>query len=533
MMVLTACGGAARFRAERAGNGTAVVSQRGAVVATSAIAVGQGAYDLRLHFDVPRAQLVEWSVACPGADSTGSVGEPFEAYRTRRIAQLKADREHEAQTAGAVTNALVGAFAPRVSASSQNGPVRTDVTVDPGAAAGTAVAGSIDQGAIELPPGDVGAGPVETVVHMVTNAAGTCTVTAVADDPNVLGRFDLVHIRDLEAEARAKDAASATASLQARASIRAQLVAAGGDPGKRERDRQAEAEAGATVRAHAEAELEIQNAHAEAELRVRRESEARQLRVAMEVRARWRVLLVSWGADVEYRAKLRAAEEARVRAEAELEARRLRIAMEIRARWRLLLISWGADVEYRQHQIDRANAAVAEHDRQVALLVAERERREAMMLELSMRARTQLRGYLVAIGARERPPMPPAPPENPGAAPFSGATWVAGRWSWSGSVWVWSAGGWSDTSGGFGETGGDVAVQPVVVDAPVVEVPVVDAPVVTTSTTVIGPVIRDHRTVTVRPAGEPPHHEPVVRDHRSSSPPSDRSSEKSKVRDHR
>ena len=538
MMVLTACGGAARFRAEHAGNGTAVVSQRGAVVATSAIAVGQGAYDLRLHFDVPRAQLVEWSVACPGAESTGSVGEPFEAYRARRVAQLKADREHEAQTAGAVTNALVGAFAPRVSASSQNGPVRTDVTVDPGAAAGTAVAGSIDQGGIELAPGDVGAGPIETVVHMVTNAAGNCTVTAVADDPNVLGRFDLVHIRDLEAEARAKDAASATASMQARASISAKLVAEGGDPGKRERDRQAaHAHAAAELEiqsAHAEAELRVQQqrdaelaAHAEAELRVRREYEARQLRVAMEVRARWRLLLVSWGADVEYRAKLRAAEEARVRAEAELEERRLRIAMEVRARWRLLLISWGADGEYRQHQIDRANAAVAEHDRQVALLVAERERREAMMLELSMRARTQLRGYLVAIGARERPPMPPAPRENPGAAPFSGATWVAGRWSWSGSVWVWSAGGWSDTSGGFGETGGDVAVQPVVVDAPVVEVPVVDAPVVTTTTTVIGPVVRDHRTVTVR---QPEHHEPVVRDHRSSSPPP---SDKPKVRDHR
>ena len=559
MVLLTACGGAARFRAEHAGTGVAVVSQRGAVVAAGApIAVGQGAYDLRLHFDVPRAQLVEWSVACPGAESTGSVGEPFEAYRTRRLAQLKADRERDAQTAGAVTNALVGAFAPRVTASAQNGPVRTDVSVEPGAAAGTAVASSIDQGSIELPPGDYGAGPIETVVHVVTNAPGSCTVTAVADDPNVLGRFDLVHIRDLEAEAHARDAAIVTASAQARTAMTAQLVAEGGDVTKREREREAaaraEAEAGAAARARAEASLEVEHAHVEAELRLqhehdaevaahaelefraRRAMEARQLQIAMEVRARWRVLLVSWGADVEYRARMRAEEEARVRAAAELDARRIRIAMEVRARWRLLLISWGADAEYQRHQIERANEAAAEHDRQVALLVAERQRREAMMLEMSMRARTQLRGYLVAIGARERPPMPPAPPENPGAAPFSGATWVAGRWSWSGTVWEWSAGGWTDTSGGFGATGGDVAVQPVVVEAPVVETvveaPVVVAPVPTvTTTTVIVPtgVVRDHRTtITVTPAHHE-HHEPVIRDHRTSSPPA----EKSKVRDHR
>ncbi|MEP6860991.1 MAG: hypothetical protein ABJE66_10245 [Deltaproteobacteria bacterium] len=560
MVLLTACGGAARFRAEHVGTGIAVVSQRGAVVAAGApIAVGQGAYDLRLHFDVPRAQLVEWAVACPGADSTGSVGEPFEAYRTRRLAQLKADRERDAQTAGAVTNALVGAFAPRVTATSESGPVRTDVSVSPGAAAGTAVAASIDQGSLDLPPGDHGAGPIETVVHVVTTAPGSCTVTAVADDPNVLGRFDLVHIRDLEAEAHARDAAIVMASAQARTAMTAVLVADGADVTKRQREREAaahaEAEAGAAARAHAEAELEIENAHAEAELRVehdheaevaahaelelraRRSYEERQLRIAMEVRARWRMLLVSWGADVEYRARLRAEEEARVRAAAELDARRIRIAMEVRARWRLLLISWGADAEFQRHQIERANAEVAEHDRQVALLVAERQRREAMMLEITMRARTQLRGYLVAIGARERPPMPPMPPENPGAAPFAGATWVAGRWSWSGTVWEWSAGGWTDTSGGFGATGGDVAVQPVLVDSPVVETiveaPVVVGPVPTVTTVIVptGTVVRDHRsTISVTPAHEhhAPSSTPTVRDHRTSSPPPDK-----KVRDHR
>ncbi|MEO6777122.1 MAG: hypothetical protein ABI467_29610 [Kofleriaceae bacterium] len=485
MVLLTACG-TARFRAEHAGTGIAVVSQRGAPIAAGApIAVGQGAYDLRLHFEVPRAQLVEWAVTCPGADSTGSAGEPFEAYRARRLAQLEADRERDAQTAGAVTNALVGAFAPTVSAAATNGPVRTDVTVSPGAAAGTAVAASIDSRQVELPPGDVGAGPLETVVHVVASAPGTCTVTAVADDPDVLGRFELVHIRDLEAEAHARDAAIASASVQTRAAVTAQLVAFGGDPARRQREREvaarAEAEAGAAAHAHAEAELRVQHArdaeiaaHAELDLRARREVEQRQLRIAMEVRARWRVLL----------------------------------------------ISWGADAEYRLHLEQREQAAQAEHARRLALLVAERERREAMMLDLSLRARLQLRAQLVAFGARERPPMPPLPPEQPGAAPFSGAVWVAGQWAWSGTAWEWSAGGWSDPSSGFGEAGGD-AVQAVVVDAPVV----VEAPGVTT--TVVIPAspgsqgVRDHRgTFTL----------PSVRDHRTSSPPP---ANDKKVRDHR
>ena len=112
VVVVSACGGA-RFRAEHAGNGIALVTPRGAPAAPSAgIPVGQGAYDVRLHFDVPRAQLVEWQVQCPGAESQGSLGEPFEAYRTRRLAQLKTERERDRQTAGAVTSILVGAIAP-------------------------------------------------------------------------------------------------------------------------------------------------------------------------------------------------------------------------------------------------------------------------------------------------------------------------------------------------------------------------------------------------------------------------------------
>lgn len=564
LVLVSACGGA-RFRAEHAGNGIALVTPRGAPAAPSAgIPVGQGAYDVRLHFDMPRAQLVEWQVQCPGAESQGSLGEPFEAYRTRRLAQLKADRERDRQTAGAVTSILVGAIAPNVSAHGQSGPVRADAQVSGqavGDAAGTAVANSIDMN-VELAPGDVGGGPVETVVHVMTTAPGACVVTAVADDPNVGGRFELVHIRDLEAEARMRDFAIDNADSHARAALTTQLVAFGGDPALRQRQRDAaaqaraaaEAKAGAEASARAEASLVIErqheaeaNARAEASLVIERRHaaatvslEQRQLRIAYEVRARYRLLLISWGADVEFRAHMRAQAE-------EFDARRLRIAMEVRARWRVLLISWGADLEYRAKLEARARI---EHDRRIAELAAadaELARRQALTLDLAMHARIEMRAYLVAMGARERPPMPALRAEVAGSAPFDGATWIAGRWTWTGVEWSWSAGGWTDQSVTFGASGGEVPVQS---DAPptiIVETPppvVVDAPVITTTVSIPVPtiVVHDHRTVSAPP---PSRSTPPVRDHRSSPPASTAlpvrdhraspppSSDKPKVRDHR
>ncbi|MEO8846882.1 MAG: hypothetical protein ABI591_05605 [Kofleriaceae bacterium] len=552
LVLVSACGGA-RFRAEHAGNGVALVTPRGAPAAPSAgIPVGQGAYDVHLHFDMPRAQLVEWHVQCPGTESQGSLGEPFEAYRTRRLAQLKAERERDRQTAGAVTSLLVGAIAPNVSAQGQAGPVRADAQVSGqvvGDAAGTAVANSIDM-KVELAPGDVGGGPVETVVHVVTTAPGACVVSAVADDPNVGGRFELVHIRDLEAEARTRDVAIDHADIHARAVLTTQLVAFGGDPALRQKQRDAaaqahaaaEAKAGAEASARAEASLVIErqheaeaNAHAEASLVIERqhaaaalELEQRQLRIAMDVRVRWRLLLISWGAEVDYRARMRAQA-------GELEARRLRIAMEVRARWRVLLISWGADVEYRAKLEARARI---EHDRRIAELAAadaELARRQALAIDLAMRARIEMRAYLVAMGARERPPMPELRTEIAGTAPFDGATWIAGHWTWTGVEWSWSAGGWTDRSVTFGESGGEAPVQGEAPAMIVVETPppvVVDAPVITTTVSMPTIVVHDHRTVTAPPPPVRDHRtvSAPVRDHRSSPPPS---SDKPKVRDHR
>lgn len=541
---VSACGGAAaRFTTEYAGNGIAAVTPRGGVaMPAQSVAIGQGAYDLHLHFDVPRAQLVEWTVACPGAEQRGSLGEPFEAYRTRRLAQLQAQREQDRRNASAVTSALVGAFVPNATATAQAGPVRVDAQGSPGAAAGAAVAGSMDMN-VQLPPGDVGAGPIETVVHLVTTTPGACAVTAIADDP-VLGRFEILHLRDLWEEAADREVAIVTSAEHARAAMNAQLVAFGADVNARAKQQaaaaalHAEREAKIDVAAEREAaKVSIQvgaEADAELALHARAEAETRtrvahRLQIVMEARARWRLLLISWGADAEYRARLRG------RA-AELEARRYRIAMQARVRWRLLLISWGADVEWRMHQqLLHEREQLADRARLDAELDA-RGRAAALALEASIRARTSVRSYLVMLGARARPPMPAMRIEDRGPVPFDGASWIAGHWTWSSAAWAWNAGGWTDQSVAFGAAGGEAAVEhaPVYV-APLAETSAtiitepVRVPGTITITNVVEPV-RDHRTTTVR---VPLRSEPVrdVRDHRPAKPapaPLD-----PKVRDHR
>ena len=150
-----------------------------------------------------------------------------------------------------------------------------------------------------------------------------------------------------------------------------------------------------------------------------------------------------------------------------------------------------------------------------------------MQTVIALRARTQLRGYLVGLGAVERPPMPELIVEAHGGAPFDGAVWLEGHWTWSGARWAWTHGGWKDP-GRFSETGGgEIAVvvappTPVVVEAPtpVIVVATPPAPTIAITPVVIPPiptiVIGAHPTAPHRPPPAPraPRKDPVVRDHR-------------------
>ncbi len=90
--------------------------------------------------------------------------------------------------------------------------------------------------------------------------------------------------------------------------------------------------------------------------------------------------------------------------------------------------------------------------------------------------RAEVWRYLVALGARPRPPRPAPLPDPAGPSPFGSAIWVSGAWSWGDDGWLWVPGAWID---------------PVTVRPP-------------------RRVIRDHRR-----DDDPPRHE--VRDHRDEA----------------
>jgi hypothetical protein len=550
--LVSACGG--HFKREVVGGGAAAVSVRGAAAPMQAasIALTRGTYEMKLRFDVPRAQVVEWTVACPGTDRRGAVGETFEAYRERRIAELRRQRERQRQTVGAVTGAVIGAVAPTMHAHGQasgpNGTATVDATVSGqavGTAAGSAIADATVSDTIELPIGDVGAARLQASLHVVTPQDGACTVTAVADDPNVMAMFDVVRIRDLDAEARERAVVAKRSAIEVRGQLSAQLVAVGADPLARERRLEAEArlraqarakaEADARARAELQAKLEAEaRARADAEARVRAEARLKleaDVRLRLEVEARLRASALSTraelyayltgtcNADPNHRQRIREEREARLRIEADARAR-ARADMELRLR-----------VEREQREIRLR----AEREQREARLRAERERKlaiemeRARRIEVALSVRADLRAFLVALGARERPPMPAPLPEDPGAPPFTDAEWVAGVWRWTGGQWMWEAGGWRDTTmfGDAGSSGGPISIGGGSIsigggsDAATHVEPVRDHRSQPAST------VRDHRSEPATPEPKAP----VVRDHRKDNDKNDESGPK--VRDHR
>lgn len=580
LALVTACG--SHIRRDVIGSGIGAVQTRGAVAVTppaGGMTLAPGNYELALRFDVPRAQIVEWTVSCPGVDRHGSLGETFEAYRERRLAQLRADRERERRNTAAVTGAIIGAVAPDVHAQGQasgpNGNAQVDATVSGqavGAAAGTAIADATVSDIVELAPGDVGAGRLATKIHLALAQPGACAVTALADDPNVIAGYDVIHVRDLRAEARARDVAANQSAHQVRGELTAQLVAYGADTTLRQRQLEAEAraraEAEARARAQAQLRLEAEararaehQAKLDAEAHIRAEAEAQaRAKLKLEADARLQIelrlkqealrtrgelyayLTGTCGADPNHRQRLREEREARLRIERQEYEARLRIDYEARMR-----AEREREARLRIEREQRDARERAERDRREARERAERERRMAIEAErarrvqLALEVRADLAAYLVSLGARERPPMPAPLPENPGSPPFADAEWIAGTWRWTGGRWIWEAGGWRDTTvfGVAGSVGGAVSgAIGGTISVSTDSTPTYDEPVRTTTTTVRdhrsetvtvqpqAPAVRDHRsgTVTVQPQA------PAVRDHRSERPSEAKTPA---VRDHR
>jgi hypothetical protein len=188
LMSVSACAG--RYRTEPVGPvgyGTAFVQPRTEPRGPDAteerppwatgggVQLAKGSYELALAFDIPRAQIVDWTVTCPGVELSGSAGEPFATYRTRRIGELRAARG-EPENARVASLSSIGLFA-----------VHTE-----------AISDAVATPDVDLPPGDVGAARLATMVRVTTSGPGVCALTSTADDATVVGTFQVRRIDDAQ-----------------------------------------------------------------------------------------------------------------------------------------------------------------------------------------------------------------------------------------------------------------------------------------------------------------------------------------------
>lgn len=388
------------------------------ISATVPVTASGHMHRIEYQIEMPRALEVHYAIECPAGREQGVVGETWEAYRERRLAELERERAEQVRMAGAVTESLLGDIGARAKAETPAGQGEVEAQVD-GQAVGEAVAGQALP-PVALSPADTGAQRITRTLE-VAPGSGQCELSVWSERPEqdlraLTGSLTVTAIVDLDEEKRARVAVVRQGALAVRAEVGARLVAQGADPALRARLRaearlraaiewQRQEEARARVRYEREqAALRVRLARAE-KLRLEREAEQRRTGLALEVRGQLWAYLIAHGADPELRVRLQA--EARLRAEATLRVRAERARRHEEARL-------------------RAEAALMRQSR------AALEARAGVLL------------WLTGNGAVVRPPRPEAPVETPPASASGTAVWVAGAFRWIGGQWVWNAGYWAE-----------------------------------------------------------------------------------------
>ncbi len=389
--VIAVTGCAPQFQTQIVGRTTAVAGPPGSSAAVAAeipVPESPNAQVLRYVVGLPRAVQLRYQVACPTAEREGTLGETFETYRTRRLAELERERRAEANLIGAV----VGAVAPPVRAgaavSGPGGSAAVTGEINPGAAAAEAAHASLP--AASLPPGDTGAAVVRGAVELGASPAGRCALTLTADPPlqDVSGaevQLELVRLVDVEGEERARLAAIRAEQDKRARVLRVWLLGSlqrqGADPMARERAR-------AAAQARAEEENRRRMAAADDENRRRQaaaDEENRRRQAAADAENRRRQADQT-RADQErwQREQARLAQENAARTQGEREAAERR-AQQWRAqqaafavRWQILarLQRLGADPLARERARAAALARADEENRQRQAAEQERLRRE-------------------------------------------------------------------------------------------------------------------------------------------------------------
>jgi hypothetical protein len=381
-----------------------------------------GAHTIKWAVTTPRALKLRWALVCGGATVEGSTGEAFADYQTRRLAELRAEKQREQDAVAS----LVGAVGAAATVRTPDGEATAGVHAD-----GDAVADAVVSDDVALPAGDLGASVYHGSATINALEAGACTMNVTPEDPaedpaGVVAEFQVTREIDLAFERAQEHARRRDAALEVRGALSARLIAQGADPDHQRKlaaEREAELRIRIDIEAQAQAELDAQ-------LAVER---------AARNEARWQREQDELHAELELRAQI----EARIDA-----------ALDVRARLTASLIAQGADPDFQRRRIARIEEEQRLYaDAEGARLLAEQEEHDRAGAERRRRidgaiaVRFALLAYLEGLGAFAPPPMPELPYEDRGEPPGSGSVWIAGEWVWRDRDWQWISGGWSIPSG--------------------------------------------------------------------------------------
>ncbi|MBK9031403.1 MAG: YXWGXW repeat-containing protein [Myxococcales bacterium] len=438
-------------RAVVTGTAPAVGPGGGAVAGmAAAVALAPDARDstYRVDFDVwlPQATEIDWTIQCGATVAQGVVGEDFEAYRARRLAELRAERERAQRTAaaigGVVGQAVVGQVAATSTVSTPTADAQATVAVD-GAALGAAAGAATVSTDVALAPGDLGAGNRHgRATLLVAEAnAGACTMALAPRAPlagDLVGTFAVARLDD---SARWEAVRARDQAIVVRSDLRARLIARGGDVEARARAAEVAAQARYQAQARGQAQAEVA-----AQARSQAQAEAAR-QVALELE-RARAIRGELVASLELRGGDRTL---RYRLAAEASAHASWVAGQCHGTRRDVrdqLVARGGDLTLRDRQRAlelelrvRADADLAAA-RAAADLAWARQQAEAEA------ARAQVIAQLTARGAAVRTPMPAPVDEFYGEPPMPGYAWSSGHWEWRTGAWQWTPGYWLGSGAG-------------------------------------------------------------------------------------
>lgn len=434
--LVVAAGCAPRFRADIVAHASVSARPDSAMSLSLPVQEAGVTHRIRYHLVLPRALQLAYTVSCPGVEQNGLVGETFEVYRTRRLAQLERERQKNA----ALVGGLVGAVAPkakaRVETANENGTATAEGEVDPGAAVEGAVYAASD--APTLPEGDVGAQVRDGTLELVVATPGECTFAlrsdiAEQDTAGVTADVTLEKIVDVRAERDAARAAARAKAAEGARGFRVAFTTGLETRGARRRTKQEQWQAQMNLRVALNASLVGRGADPQKRARERAAAEAE----------RQRKYEISWRAGEERRRARAALDYERDRLRRERWAAESAISQRglgLRAQLTIRLTGLGADPTLRRRQQE---AELRAWEQAQAQRAEERRQAEAQLRlesESSLAIRGSVKLHLQALGAVDRPPRPLDVVETPPPPPFAGAAWIGGGYSWNGVEWVWMSG---------------------------------------------------------------------------------------------